>query len=62
MMYPDSPEANKLGCKCPAASGGNKKGEGTLIDGVRAFTVHPECPVHSDWKWWTREPPKPATS
>jgi hypothetical protein len=59
-MYPDHPEANKLGCKCPVHYG-NNKGDGTVIDGVRSFTVNPQCPVHADWRWWTRKPPAAAS-
>jgi hypothetical protein len=55
-MYPDHPEANKLGCKCPVHYG-NNKGEGTVVDGIRSFTVNRDCPIHADPRWWTRPPP-----
>jgi hypothetical protein len=58
-MYPDSVEANKHGCACPAMSGGNEKGGGTLIDGVRSWTVNPDCKIHGDPKWWCRRPTLP---
>lgn len=53
-MLPDSPEASAKGCRCPAVSGGNNKGEGTMTDGVTVWTVNPECPIHADPKWWTK--------
>lgn len=59
MWYPDHPEANKLGCRCPTIAGGNEKGQGTIIDGIRSFTVNPECPVHADPRWWSRPQPRP---
>lgn len=55
-MYPDHPEANKRGCKCPAIAA-NNHGEGTLIDGVRSWTVNPQCPLHADPRWWATKPP-----
>jgi len=58
-MYPDHPEANKLGCKCPATSP-NNKGEGTIVEGIRSFIVNPACPMHSDPRWWTRPPKLPG--
>lgn len=57
-MLPDHPEANKQGCRCPVHTG-NNHGEGTVIDGIRSWMINPECPIHSDWKWWTRKPSLP---
>lgn len=60
LMYPDSPDANRLGCKCPANSGGNNRGDGTITDGVRSYTINPECALHGDPKWWCRKPKLPT--
>lgn len=58
-MYlgPDSPEANRAGCKCPV--NGNGSGAGVIDNGVAAWTISPYCPIHTKAAWWMR-PPKEA--
>ncbi len=56
---PDSPEANKNGCSCPASE--NKGGEGTIITDepglpVRQFTINPNCTLHSPTSAWLPPP------
>lgn len=60
-MYPDSPEANKHSCKCPVHGGGNNRGEGTVIEGVKSYTVNPDCKIHGNPRWWMRAPEMPAS-
>lgn len=54
---PDSPEANRLGCSCPATGNGMPRGEGLMIEGIRSWTVSRNCPLHSKLEFWlTRRP------
>lgn len=51
---PNSPAANSLGCKCPVGPP-NMDGSGTVIDGVREWKIHPDCPLHGKPEaWFTR--------
>lgn len=56
---PDSVDANRLGCSCPAYKSGDgaQRGDGVLKDGVREWVVDPRCRIHSNPRWWYSERP-----
>jgi hypothetical protein len=45
-LPPGSPEAIKLGCKCPEADNAAGLGAGTGKDGKPLFWFSAECPLH----------------
>lgn len=51
---PDSVEANRLGCSCPAGKSGvhDQRGEGKVVDGVREWTISQTCKLHSKPSFW----------